>query len=139
MNEIKIDFEGFFNVKSCFFFVFFLRHNFLHENNCCCLFFLCLFSTEFDKNINNNHLIVCLTTGTLLSQKSMLQIMDMLQYKSRVCLHSSIMLMLWPTFEAMCAIFLCSIDPIARYLGFNARHEVFIKCYFIIILFIIQF
>lgn len=57
--------------------------------------------------------------GTLLSQKSLLQIADELQYKSRVIVEKYVVQTMRPAFNKIYVVILTWIDAIARYTGRN--------------------
>jgi len=61
--------------------------------------------------------------GTLLSQKSLVQVLDEVQYKSRVILEKYTMHTVWPTFKMIYAVILFWIDAFARYTKINVIFE----------------
>lgn len=56
-------------------------------------------------------------TGTLLSQKSLMQIADELQYKSRVIAERYMTKTLRPALDKIYAVILSWLDAVARYIG----------------------
>lgn len=68
-----------------------------------------------------NSLFVCFA-GELLSHKSLLLILEDLQYKSRQLLRKLLVLTLWP--KMMCGVLLFWVDAFTRYTGINVVFEV---------------
>lgn len=73
-------------------------------------------------NYSSFSLFIC--AGTLLSQKSLVQALDEVQYKSRVIFEKYAMHTVWPTFKMIFAVILFWIDAFARYTKINVIFEV---------------
>lgn len=71
-----------------------------------------------------NFVFSCSNTGTLLSQKSLLQIADELQYKSRVIIEKYVVQTMRPAFNKIYVVILTWIDAIARYTRQNVVFKV---------------